>query len=276
MELKILCPQWGSEHLDIEAFLEKVKHAGYDGIDAPVPEDKNERQRLIRLLDDYDLIMVSHQHQAEGTNFSEFCQSFEYYLQLSAQTNPVLINSHSGKDWFSLDEQLVILDIAQSFGSKHNIQISHETHRGRIGYCPQNMQQIFRYNKTAKITADLSHWVCVTESYLENFQDILKETINRSIHFHARVGFPEGPQIPDPRLPYWSESVNIFMEWWRRIIEQRKHSGAKQMTATCEFGPVPYMWTSLSDNRPVTSEWDINVYMMQLLTKAFKDYEPMV
>lgn len=271
MHLKILCPQWGSEYLGTEVFLQKVKQAGYDGIEAAVPEDKKERQKLIRLLEEYNLIMVSHQHQAAGENFSAFCKSFEYHLQLSTETNPVLINSHSGRDWFTLEEQLKILDIAETFSSKHNIQIAHETHRGRIGYCPQNLQQIFHHNKSMKVTADLSHWVCVTESYLEHFQDILNETIARTVHFHARVGFHEGPQIPDPRIACWSESVNIFMSWWKRIIEQRDHSGTEEMTITCEFGPAPYMWTSVPDNQPVVSQWDVNVYIMQLLRKTFKN-----
>ncbi|MDE1190933.1 MAG: hypothetical protein PW786_02155 [Arachidicoccus sp.] len=83
MNLKILCPQWGSEHLAIEVFLEKVKRAGYNGVDMPVPANKNDRRQLTRLLKDYQLIMVSHQHQAKGETFYSFCKSFEYYLELS-------------------------------------------------------------------------------------------------------------------------------------------------------------------------------------------------
>lgn len=62
MKLKILCPQWGSEHLEIEAFLAKVKEGGYDGVDTWLPENKKERISFIRLLNDYNLSMVSHQH----------------------------------------------------------------------------------------------------------------------------------------------------------------------------------------------------------------------
>ncbi len=61
-----------------------------------------------------------------------------------------------------------------------------------------------------KINADFSHWVCVTESYLENFQDELNEAIYRAEHIHARVGFTQGPQIPDPGLPAWQEPVQFF------------------------------------------------------------------
>lgn len=73
MQLKILCPQWGgSEHFCIEAFLEKVKQTGFDGVEMPISESKMEKQKLLRLLEDYKLIMASHQHQTEVGNFHSF------------------------------------------------------------------------------------------------------------------------------------------------------------------------------------------------------------
>lgn len=120
MELKILCPQWGHEHLPVEAFFEKVKRAGYDGVDTWLPEGAEERKRFIRLLHEYDLVMVSHQHQAKGNDLSAFCRSFEYYLNLSLESGPLLINSHSGRDSFTLDEQLKVLDIAQDFADRND------------------------------------------------------------------------------------------------------------------------------------------------------------
>jgi hypothetical protein len=39
MQLKILCPQWGYEHLEMDDFFIKVKDAGYDGVDSWMPED---------------------------------------------------------------------------------------------------------------------------------------------------------------------------------------------------------------------------------------------
>jgi hypothetical protein len=33
METKILCPQWGLEHLPAEDFFSTVKNAGYAGVD---------------------------------------------------------------------------------------------------------------------------------------------------------------------------------------------------------------------------------------------------
>lgn len=86
---------------------------------------------------------------------------------------PNIINSHTGRDYFSLEQNLELIDLAQ------------ETHRGRVGYSPQMTKQVFDANKNFMITADLSHWVCVTESFLENFSGILSEAIVRTKHAYA-------------------------------------------------------------------------------------------
>ena len=269
MQLKILCPQWGHEHLKIDDFFAKTKEAGYDGVETWMPEEKEERKRFIRLLKEYDLSIVSHQHQAKGGTINDFCRSYEYYLNMSMECEPILINSHSGRDYFTLDEQLLILDAAENFAVKNNIRVAHETHRGRFGFSPGNAQEIFKRKNSVKITADLSHWVCVTESYLENFQEVLTEAILRTEHIHARVGFTEGPQIPDPRSPHWQEQVQFFLKVWAQILAHQKMLGTKVFTITTEFGPPPYMWTNIGNNEPVASQWDINVFMKDLLIKNF-------
>lgn len=265
MQLKILCTQWGLEDLPIEDFFCKVKNAGYDGIDTWLPEAKEERKKFIRLLNEYGLSIVSHQHQAHGNTIDEFCKSFEYYLQISSQCNPILINSHSGKDCFTLDEQLGVIDTAQNFSVKNNVRVVHETHRGRIGFSPVNLRELFRLRPEMKITADFSHWVCVTESYLETFNHELEEAIRRTEHIHARVGFIEGPQIPDPRLTTWQEPVQFFLNTWKKIIEYQKSLGTDIFTITPEFGPPPYMWTNRESNEPIINQWEVNMYMKDLL-----------
>ena len=121
-----------------------------------------------------------------------------------------------------------------------------------------------------KITADFSHWTCVTESLLENSFSILEEAIRRTKHLHARVGFTEGPQVPDPRLVDWQEYVDFFMNLWKQIIDRQKLQKADFFTITPEFGPPPYMWTRTDNNEPIASQWEINVYMMNLIKNKFK------
>lgn len=269
MKLLILCPQWGNEHLPLEEFFSKVKEAGYDGIDAPLPEDINEKKNFISLLDQYKLVAVSHQHQAKGDTIKEYCKSLEYYLSHSLECNPLLINSHSGRDYFTLEEQLKVIDTVEEFSIKNNITVAHETHRGRIGFSPYNAMELFNLRPAMKITADFSHWTCVTESFLEQSSAIVEEAITRTKHIHARVGFTQGPQIPDPRLAEWQQPVEFFFKIWEQIIEYQKSKKVDFFTITTEFGPPPYMWTKTIDNTPIASQWEINLFMKDLLKQKF-------
>jgi len=270
MKLLLLCPLWGNEKIPLEEFISNVKDAGYDGIETWMLSDEREQQKLLRLIAEYKLCLIAHQHEATGKNIKEFCNSFEYYLNKCLEANPLLINSHSGKDSFTLDEQLKVIDVAEEFAAKNNVVILHETHRGRIGYHPAALREIFALRRQMNITGDFSHWVCVTESYLEDFTDELNIAIQRTKHLHARVGFPEGPQIPDPRFIIWKEPVDFFLNLWDKIIDYQKTSGAQHFTITTEFGPPPYMWVEPSTGKPLSSQWDINVYMKDLLRQRYR------
>lgn len=72
-----------------------------------------------------------------------------------------------------------------------------------------------------KITANFFQWVCVTESWLENFQAELNDAIERTEHIHGRVGFTQGPKISDPRLSFWQKEVNFFLNLWSNMIENK-------------------------------------------------------
>ena len=265
---------WGHEQLDIIDFCQKIKEAGYDGIDTWIPEDPAGKRRLFDALQKYELLLVSHQHQAHGKDFTSFKDSFRHYLELSAEGSPLLINSHTGRDYFSFEHNLELIDIAADFSEKKGIVVAHETHRGRVGFGPTSMQDFFYVRPDLVLTSDLSHWVCVTESFLENFSGPLEEAIARTRHIHARVGFEEGPQVPDPRAPEWKVAVDHFLGWWDRMVEGRRNANASLLTFTTEFGPPPYLPTIPFTNRPVADQFEINSYMKDLLRARYGEKYP--
>ncbi|GEO10156.1 sugar phosphate isomerase/epimerase [Segetibacter aerophilus] len=272
MTIKILSPLWGHEHLEYKLFLDKMREAGYDGFDTWVPENSNEKKLLFDYLQKHEMYIVTHQHQAAGDTFEAFKSSFAKNLKICAEPKPILINSHTGRDYFSLEQNLELIDIAQEFSEKTGITVVHETHRGRVGYSPQMTNEIFQARKEFLLTADFSHWVCVTESMLENFSEILDEAINRSRHIHTRVGFEEGPQVSDPRAEEWAYAVEKFFGWWDRIVAVNEKAGVEIMPVTTEFGPKPYMPSIPFTNAPVADQFEINCYMKDLLHTRYKQY----
>ena len=269
MDIKIFCPLWGHEHLPMAAFLDKINAAGFDGVDTWLPANTADKKTLFDYLQQHQLHLVTHQHEAEGSTFKEFAASFKANLLKCAEPNPVLINSHTGRDYFSFQQNLELIDIAEEFSAKTGIIVAHETHRGRFGYSPQMIADFFKQRHDFNLTADLSHWVCVTESMLENFEETLNEAIIRTRHVHARVGFEQGPQIPNPAAPEWQYALDKFLGWWDRIVEHNKQLNRKIFTFTTEFGPPPYMPVMPFTQTPVTDQFEVNLYMKNLLNRRY-------
>jgi sugar phosphate isomerase/epimerase len=270
MEIKILSPLWGHEHLELTIFLDKIKAAGYDGIDTWIPASHADKVVLYNYLQQHEMYIVTHQHAASGSTFKKFKESFLANLHECAKPAPLLINSHTGKDYFTTQQNLELIDIAADFTAKTGIMVAHETHRGRFGYCPQMVVEFFEKRNDLLLTADLSHWVCVTESMLENFEDILSETIIRTRHVHARVGFEEGPQVPDPSAPEWQYALHNFLGWWDRIVAHNRQINREILTFTTEFGPVPYIPVMPFSGQPVANQFDVNCYMKDLLRHRYQ------
>jgi len=123
-----------------------------------------------------------------------------------------------------------------------------------------------------KLTADLSHWVCVCERLLESSEiDIVKKIAPRVHHIHARVGYEEGPQVPDPRAPEWKAHVEAHEQWWKIIWETQFSSGMKTTTVTPEYGPPDYLHTLPYTMTPVAKLWDICNWAKDRLRANFEN-----
>lgn len=272
MEIRILSALWGYEEQPLEAILDRIAAAGYDGVDTFMPDEPAARKQLLAALRARNLCLVVQQHQAQGESFDAFKASFLRYLELSAEGAPLLINSHTGRDYFSFDRNLELADLAASFSARAGIPVVHETHRGRFLYAPAVAMSYFEARPALAVTADLSHWVVVSESFLEGFPEALSEVVRRAGHIHARVGYEEGPQVTDPRAPGWAYAVTPFLGWWDRILEARAQRGEAITTLTAEFGPPPYMHTSPLDGRPLADLFEVNRHMLEMLRDRYRQY----
>ncbi len=269
MKIKILVPIWGYEHLGLPVFLETIRLSGYDGVDMAIPADLNERRFLFDYLHKHGMCIVAHEYQAEGHRFSDFKRSFEKNLYHCAESDPVLINSHTGRDYFTLEQNLELIDVAQNVSERTGYIVSHETHRGRVGFSPFVIRDYFDSRPTFLITADFSHWTCVSESFLEGFSETLSEAIVRTRHVHARIGYEQGPQVPDPRAPEWNYAVVHHLAWWDRIVNEGIAQKRELLTFTTEFGPPPYLPVLPFTKQPVADQFEINCYMKDILSMRY-------
>jgi sugar phosphate isomerase/epimerase len=269
MKIKFFCPIWGSESLDLKLFLEKVKQSGYDGVEMSLPADPVRKKEIVELISKHNLQLIAQHWETLTSDYEIHRIEYRKRLVNLATANPLFINTQTGKDYFSYEQNEGLINIADDLSRTYSIRIIHETHRGKFSFAAHIAAQYLRKMPNLRLGLDLSHWCNVAESWLDDQQEALDLALSRADHIHARIGFPEGPQIPDPRAPEWKEALDKHTGWWSKVIDQRHKEGWKEFTITSEFGPFPYMTILPFNKRPITDQWDVNVFMMQYLKSAF-------
>ena len=267
----ILATNWGYEG-SLDSFCNKVKLAGYDGIEMWWPMDQKEQQLLFDTLKKYDLAIgfLCGVGNEEATKHSAAFKHMVNSLLDNTQQKPLYINCHSGKDYFSFDANNEIIEFTIAQSKKSGIPICHETHRSRMLYSAPITKQFMEKNEALRITLDISHWCNVHESLLHDQENTVQMALSRTDHIHARIGHAEGPQVNDPRAPEWATTVQRHLEWWDAIVQMKIKNGATTMTFLTEFGPPNYMPTMPYSQQPISNQWDINVYMMELIRKRYQ------
>src|SRR5579864_8375276 len=217
---------WGLEELPtLEERFAKIKEGGFDGVEVDVPLDRETCLRARQSLDELGLQVIAQQWRSRGQTVAEHTASFEDQCERALLLKPLFLNSHTGRDHFSHSDNLAIFDHADGLAEKHGLPVYHETHRGRALFSAPATDSFLTARPHLRLTADFSHWCCVHESLLNDQQKSVATAINRSYHIHARVGHAEGPQVPDPRDPFWEPNLRAHLAWWQKIVEARRAEG---------------------------------------------------
>jgi hypothetical protein len=88
--------------------------------------------------------------------------------------------------------------------------------------------------------------------------EIIRQCAERCIHIHARVGYEEGPQVPDPRAPEYQYCLDAFERWWQLIWDAQDARGLAASTLTPEYGPPGYLHTLPYTRQPVVDLGEIS------------------
>lgn len=270
MEILFFCPHWGLEQLTLEEAFQKIKDAGYDGVEMAVPFNPEKKHEFLQLLQKYSLKLIAQQWSATGETFVQYKASFQEHLYHFAAVSPLFINSQTGKDYYSFEQNRELILLAEQISGETGIPIVHETHRGKFSFCAATTRQFLEAIPDFTLAADFSHWCNVSESFLQDQQDTVAIAINRAAHIHARVGHTQAAQVSDPRAPEWQEALNYHLNWWDSIVGKHREQGTKVFTITPEFGPWPYMPALPFTHQPVTSQWEANLYMRNLLKERYR------
>ncbi len=267
-KLEFYQTDWGRQ-ISWDAFCEKTKAAGYDGLETWFPRDVESQEALKTALKKHDLKVGFLNGTNKSVSFEESLKAYTEHFNTLITWKPAYINCHTGSDFFTFEQNKAFIDAANKLAKEHNIPIYHETHRGRFSYNLPDTKKYIQAIPDLKLTLDISHWMVVHESLLENQDSELKEVLQRSQHIHARVGHAEGPQVNDPEAPEWKKAVDRHLDIWEKVIRQ-KWQTQDVFTITTEFGPADYMPTLPYTRVPVADQWKANVYMMTRLRERLK------
>jgi sugar phosphate isomerase/epimerase len=270
VEILFAKSKWEVWEQPTELFLKKVKDDGYDATEYYINEDKDEPEELVELHEKYGLKIIA-QFLTEGENFSEHLESVDRLATKALKCKPIMVNCHPGKDFFSLEENYEILKRICELSKETGIPFLAETHRGRATYSLIETVKYLVALPELRLTADISHWMVVHESDLNNQKENLDFAIERSRHIHARVGYEEGPQVPDPRAPEWKGHLENHLKIWQKIVDKCKKAGNKILTVTPEFGPPKYLHTLPYSNKPVADAWELNLAIKRIFEKKILD-----
>ncbi|MBU3714270.1 MAG: hypothetical protein FGM46_04905 [Ferruginibacter sp.] len=116
MQIKYSCSYWGNDHFSPKEFIENVHLSGYNGAELflqppdQITKDFMEAIDTLRIINP-DFYLISMQIifpaiESVDTYIARMVKN----LAAVAELNPLFINSHTGKDHFSFDDNCRVIE----------------------------------------------------------------------------------------------------------------------------------------------------------------------
>jgi sugar phosphate isomerase/epimerase len=266
MEIKIFKTLWGFTG-SYEHAIGQILSAGMQGIEGPAPDSNNERSLLRQLLSDHKLDYITEITTAGSyvpdrkATLKQHLDSFKSKLEACVELNPLFITCLGGCDAWPESQSIDFFCNAMELAKESGLTVSFETHRGRSLFNPWVTQRIVEQIPDIRLTCDFSHWCVVCERLIDSEIDIIRQIANNAQHIHARVGYDQGPQVPNPAAPEYQPALQAHQHWWEIIWRSQQQRGYQVTTMTPEFGPDGYLHEAPFTREPVANLWELNTWM---------------
>ncbi len=283
MKLRLFKTLWGHQG-SLQDAIQQCKEAGFHGIEGPAPLLQEDRENFFAALQASDLEWIAEISTCTPAgvfvpspkrSVDDHLESLEKGIVVSLPGNPIFINTMAGYDAWSAAEAIRFFKGVVSLQERYQIIISAETHRGRCTYSPWLTGEILMAVPELRITCDFSHWCVVCERLiLDEEPEILDLVSKHAHHIQPRVGYDQGPQVPDPRAPEHSHSLAAHERWWDHVWRSMATRGFSEFTMTPEFGPDGYLQCAPFTREPVADLWEINRWIGQRQLDRFHQFYP--
>lgn len=277
MKLQVFKTLWGMQGTYTQAIRE-AHLARFNGLEGPAPSDPDLAREVCARLEDTGMHFIAEITTAgsyvpdPGATLEQHLESLRRKLELSQKMSPLFVTCLGGRDAWSDAQSLDFFGGAIELARQYELTISFETHRGRSLFNPWVTSRIVEQLPDMLLTFDLSHWCVVCESMLDGEDARLRALARHAHHVHARVGYEQGPQVPDPAAPEYLPYLRKYQSWWEMIWNAQSIRGYTRTTMTPEFGPDGYLHLMPYTLQPVADLWTINQWMANEERLHFQHY----
>ena len=263
MELELYRTLWGVSE-ELSAIAPKLKHAGFDGVEARVILDAQKRAEFQRQLEQSGLNYIAIIFTGgdvipdQSKTVDQHLTALETQLEYAKALNAKFVNVLAGNDRWPMATQVDFFTRAVELARQAGIVCSFETHRGSSLYSPWVTLELMEQVPDMLFTMDISHWFLVCERLLDRPEDDLSAYLKRVFHIQARVGYDQGAQVPHPGAPEYQAALAFHQKLWQQVWQHHIESGRTTTTMTAEFGPDGYLHHLPFTNVPVADLWSLN------------------
>jgi len=274
MELLTFASAWCFGSLD--RCCREVELGHFDGIEGPPPTDSALRARLCRAIDVEHMPFIAEictggdYAPASSVERERHFDDLQRQLDAAAACGAVLASCLFGSDAWSFSQAVDGYARALELGVATGVPLSFETHRGRPTFHPRLTLDLLSALPELRLTCDLSHW-CVVGERLIDQPHVIDAVAARARHMHARVGYAQGPQVPDPRVAAYRHELSAHEAWWTALWRAAHARGESRFSATPEFGPDGYLQSHPVSGQPAADLDELNVWMSQHLRQRFSE-----
>ena len=211
MEIKYICTYWGRQDMPIATFVEKALNAGYDGIELNVPVDEEFTRALSEAVDQKNAILIAQMWLPPAReNVEQYRARMTANLTHLVSLSPVFINSHTGKDYYSFDENCSLIETAQEFEEKTGVKILLEDQEEileRIIPAVRYLHARVGYDESAQVNHPFApEWESTLNRFVSWWQTIIDQARDRGEEvFHICPEFGPAPYMPV--LPFTGQPV---------------------------------------------------------------------
>jgi sugar phosphate isomerase/epimerase len=277
MDLKIFKTLWGHVGSFEAACADAVK-VGFDGIEGPSHSSRAVRNAYQRTLNDHGLEYIAEITTGgsyvpdAGSDPAAHFASFQRKLEHSLELNPRFINCLAGSDLWPFSDTVSLFQKVLELANENDVTVAFETHRSRSTFHPLVTTKLLSEIPELQLTVDFSHWCCVCERLvLDELRPVLEICAKHARHVHARVGYEQGPQVPDPRAAEYAHALAAHERWWDYVLAEMRRRGFASATMTPEFGPDGYLHLEPFTQEPVADPWELNRWIGGREKTRFKE-----